>query len=427
MTIESAIPSVIDTPLKVLIVDDDEVDRMAVRRALKTAGLTLEISEAYDCAMAIAKLQDNHFDCAFIDYRLPDKDGLALVQELRDNGIKIPLIVLTGQGDEQIAVDLMKAGASDYLSKARISPPRLVGCLQNAMRIYQAQLEAAIATQQKEELARQKEDFVSRMTHDLRTPLIAANRMLGLFQEGLYGEIPQDMNKAIDVIVRNNQNLLEMVNNLLEVYTHEAGDKRLNLTIVDVREIVTEVSQELAPLAEEKNIRLTVDSETESDLEAKTKVKGDRLELRRLLTNLIGNAIKFTDEGYVKVRLIGADAVNSFVTIAVEDTGAGISPEDKTMLFERFRRGKHRRSTSGLGLYLSRRIVEAHQGTIEVESELEKGSIFWVRLPAKINGQNKTQQSIFNVGFRDRCFNVRLRLSNLLGDEVVRQGHKYYR
>jgi two-component system, sensor histidine kinase and response regulator len=383
MTIESAIQGVIDKPLRVLIVDDDEVDRMAVRRALKTAGLTLEISEAYDCAMAIAKLQDNNFDCAFVDYRLPDKDGLALVQELRDNGIKIPLIVLTGQGDEQIAVDLMKAGASDYLSKARISPPRLVGCLQNAMRIYQAQLEAAIATQQKEELARQKEDFVSRMTHDLRTPLIAANRMLGLFQEGLYGEIPQDMNKAIDVIVRNNQNLLEMVNNLLEVYTHEAGDKKLNLTIVDLREIVTEVVQELVSLAEEKNIQLTL----ESDLEActQTKVKGDRLELRRLLTNLIGNAIKFTDEGYVKIRLIEADAVNQFVTIAVEDTGAGISPEDKATLFERFRRGKHRRSTSGLGLYLSRRIVEAHQGTIEVESELGKGSIFWVRLPAKIN------------------------------------------
>lgn len=382
MTIESALQGVIDKPLRVLIVDDDEVDRMAVRRALKTAGLTIEISEAYDCAMAIAKLQDNNFDCAFVDYRLPDKDGLALVQELRDNGIKIPLIVLTGQGDEQIAVDLMKAGASDYLSKARISPPRLVGCMQNAMRIYQAQLEAAIATQQKEELARQKEDFVSRMTHDLRTPLIAANRMLGLFQEGLYGEIQQDMNKAIDVIVRNNQNLLEMVNNLLEVYTHEAGDKRLNITIVDLREIVTEVCQELAPLADEKNIKLII----ESDLEActQTKVKGDRLELRRLLTNLISNAIKFTDEGHVKIRLIEADAVNTFVTIAVEDTGAGISLEDKAMLFERFRRGKHRRSTSGLGLYLSRRIVEAHQGTIEVESELEKGSIFWVRLPAKI-------------------------------------------
>jgi FixJ family two-component response regulator len=121
MTIESALQGVIDKPLRVLIVDDDEVDRMAVRRALKTAGLTLEISEAYDCAMAIAKLQNNNFDCAFVDYRLPDKDGLALVQELRDNGITIPLIVLTGQGDEQIAVDLMKAGASDYLSKARIS------------------------------------------------------------------------------------------------------------------------------------------------------------------------------------------------------------------------------------------------------------------------------------------------------------------
>jgi signal transduction histidine kinase len=114
-----------------------------------------------------------------------------------------------------------------------------------------------------------------------------------------------------------------------------------------------------------------------------TKVKGDRLELRRVLTNLVGNAIKFTDAGYINVRLIETDSNNSTVTIAIEDTGAGIAAEDLPTLFERFRRGKHRRSTSGLGLYLSRRIIEAHQGTIAVESELGKGSIFWIRLPAK--------------------------------------------
>jgi signal transduction histidine kinase len=365
--------------LNILIVDDDEVDRMAIRRALKAGGLKLEVSEAENCASAIAKFKDNHFDCAFIDYRLPDRDGLALVQELRYKGVRIPLIVLTGQGDEQIAVDLMKAGASDYLAKARISPPRLVQSLQNALRVYQAELDAAIAREQKEELARQREDFVSRMTHDLRTPLIAANRMLELFREGIYGDISLDMDKAIHVIVRNNQNLLEMVNNLLEVYCHEAGDKKLNFTTVDLQDVVEEVVQELIPLAQEKNIALTVKTSDRGS----TKVKGDRLELRRVLTNLVGNAIKFTDAGYINVRLIETDSNNSTVTIAIEDTGAGIAAEDLPTLFERFRRGKHRRSTSGLGLYLSRRIIEAHQGTIAVESELGKGSIFWIRLPAK--------------------------------------------
>jgi signal transduction histidine kinase len=361
--------------LKILIVDDDEVDRMAVRRALKTAGLEIKISEAEDFAAAMDQLKSKSFDCAFVDYRLPDKDGLALVQELRGNGIKIPLIVLTGQGDEQIAVDLMKAGASDYLIKSRISPPRLVKSLQNALRIYQAEVEAEVAKQQKEELARQKEDFVSRMTHDLRTPLIAANRMLGLFQEGIYGDIPLDMNKGIDIIIRNNHNLLEMVNNLLEVYCHEAGDKRLNFTTLEVKELAEVVVQELSPLAQEKGIKLTVEGLSE------VRVLGDRLEIRRVLTNLIGNAIKFTDEGAITIRILQTDTDNSFAKIEVEDTGAGISAEDRAKLFERFRHGNHRRSTSGLGLYLSRRIIEAHKGTIEVDSEVGKGSIFSIRLP----------------------------------------------
>ncbi len=364
--------------LKILIVDDDEVDRMAVRRALKTAGLTLQLAEADTAESAITQLQKGNFDCAFVDYRLPDKDGLALVRELRNNGLKIPLIALTGQGDEQIAVELMKAGASDYLSKFRISPARLSQALHNAIRIYQAEKEAAIAYQQKEELAKQREDFVSRMTHDLRTPLVAANRMLGLFQEGVYGEVPHDMDKAIDIIIRNNKNLLEMVNNLLEVYCHEAGAKKLNFTNLDLREITEEVLQELSPLAEEKFLQLTLEVEKDSSLQ----VIGDRLELRRVLINLIGNAIKFTDEGKVIVRLIAAQKSDPYITIEVEDTGAGIPAEDQAQLFERFRHGNHRRSTSGLGLYLSRRILEAHQGSISVTSEIDVGSIFSLRLPA---------------------------------------------
>lgn len=359
--------------LRILIVDDDEVDRMAVRRALKVDGLSLKISEAGDCATAIAKVDQQPFDCIFVDYRLPDSDGLALVKQFRSQGLKIPLIALTGQGDDQIAVELMKAGASDYLSKSRINSGRLVQTLQSVMRLHQAEQEAALATQQKEELAKQREDFVSRMTHDLRTPLIAANRMLHLFQEEVYGDITPEMDQAIAVIIRSNHNLLEMVNNLLEVYCHEAGYKQLNFTKVDLEEVISEVIQELNPLAEQKHIALTA----HIDDNANSIVMGDRVELRRVFINLVSNAIKFTDEGYIKIELTEQD---SLVTVNVQDTGSGIRPEDQTVLFERFRQGNHKRSTSGLGLYLSRRIIEVHQGLISVKSEVRKGSIFTVQL-----------------------------------------------
>lgn len=359
--------------LRILIVDDDEVDRMAVRRALKVDGLNLNISEAGDCATALNQVDQESFDCIFVDYRLPDSDGLTLVKQFRSQGLKTPLIALTGQGDDQVAVELMKAGASDYLSKSRINSGRLVQTLQSVIRLHQAEQEAAIATHQKEELAKQREDFVSRMTHDLRTPLIAANRMLQLFQEEAYGDITPEMDKAIAVIIRSNHNLLEMVNNLLEVYCHEAGYKELNFTTVNLQEIIAEVVQELSPLAEHKQLALTV----HIDEKANSIVMGDRLELRRVLINLMSNAIKFTDEGYIRINLAEHD---SWTTISVQDTGAGIRPEDQSILFERFRQGNHKRSTSGLGLYLSRRIIEIHKGTISVQSEVGKGSIFTVQL-----------------------------------------------
>jgi CheY-like chemotaxis protein len=111
--------------LKILIVDDDEVDRMAVRRSLKTAGIKMEVVEAINCQEAIASLSHDDFDCVFLDYRLPDGDGLSLVQNIRSSGFKAALVVLTGQGDEQIAVEVMKAGASDYISKSKVSPESL--------------------------------------------------------------------------------------------------------------------------------------------------------------------------------------------------------------------------------------------------------------------------------------------------------------
>ena len=233
-------------------------------------------------------------------------------------------------------------------------------------------------------MARQREDFVSRMTHDLRTPLVAADRMLNLFEQELFCKISPEMKQAIAAMIRSNQNLLVMVNNLLEVYRFEAGKKTLQFESCNLREIVEEVVQELSPLASEKGLSVNIDT-TDLDKTAATAgvIMGDRLELRRVVSNLIGNAIKFTDAGSVKIRIseMSTTKDKKSVTIAVQDTGYGINPEDQAILFERFRQGKNKRSGSGLGLHLSSRIVESHGGRIEVSSELGKGSVFTVLLP----------------------------------------------
>ncbi|HEY9654920.1 MAG TPA: HAMP domain-containing sensor histidine kinase, partial [Crinalium sp.] len=234
-------------------------------------------------------------------------------------------------------------------------------------------------------IARQREDFVSRLTHDLRTPLVAADRMLNLFQEGALGEVPPTMGEALGTMIRSNQNLLTMVNLLLEVYRYEAGRKTLNFTPVDLLELVQAVLAELQPLAAEKKLALVLEVDPEQT-QPVGNILGDRLELRRVITNLLGNAIKFTDTGSVVVRLTRQPMEaqkGDAIVLEIEDTGPGIPIADQPKLFESFITGSHRRSGSGLGLHLSRQIVEAHQGQINVKSEVGKGSVFTVRLPVQ--------------------------------------------
>jgi signal transduction histidine kinase/CheY-like chemotaxis protein len=131
--------------LKILVVDDDDVDRMAVRRALKSSGLEASVTEAEDAESALRRLAREHFDCTLLDYRMPGSDGLDVVRAARERGILVPFIMLTGFGDEQTAVELMKAGAADYIPKSSLTPERLALSLRGVLRIHQAEIEASRA------------------------------------------------------------------------------------------------------------------------------------------------------------------------------------------------------------------------------------------------------------------------------------------
>src|ERR1041385_7537054 len=134
--------------LTVLVVDDDDVDRMAVRRSLKASGIAADVTEATDAAAALEYARAQRFDCGLFDFRMPGSDGLELLRQLRAENIQMPVIMLTGFGDEQTAVDLMKAGAADYLPKNSLTPERLGQSLRAVMRVHLAEVEAGKADDQ---------------------------------------------------------------------------------------------------------------------------------------------------------------------------------------------------------------------------------------------------------------------------------------
>ncbi|MBD2771929.1 sensor histidine kinase [Iningainema tapete] len=354
---------------RILAIDDTPDNLILLQTILEVEGYEVEL--VADGITGLSRIASSAPDLIMLDVMMPGMDGYEVTRRIRSNPEipYIPILLLTAFHETSV-VQGLDAGADDFIRKP-YDQDELMARVRSLLR-----LKHSIDEQRK--MARQREDFVSRLTHDLRTPLVAADRMLNLFQQEAFCEISPEMKQAIAAMLRSNHNLMAMVNNLLEVYRFEAGKKTLQFENCSLREIVEEVVQELNPLAIEKGLTIDVDV---SDLDQRGKnagiVMGDRLELRRVVSNLLGNAIKFTDIGGVNIRLFESD---HWVTIEVKDTGYGIAPEDLPYLFERFRQGKNKRAGSGLGLHLSRRLVETHGGTIEVSSELGKGSIFTVRL-----------------------------------------------
>ncbi|MGL5063005.1 MAG: sensor histidine kinase [Microcoleus sp.] len=366
---------------RILVVDDAPDNVLLVQTILEDEGY--EISSADNGFSALSLIDKSPPDLLLLDVMMPGMDGYEVTQRIRQNKELpfIPILLITAH-DSASVVQGLDMGADDFIRKP-VEMDELLARVRSLLRLKHS-------VDERNSIALQREDFVSRLAHDLRTPLVAADRMLTLMQQGALGEISLPMRDAFGTMVRSNRNLISMVNMLLEVYRYEAGRKSLSFAPVDLQQLVSEVVQELTPLAEAKDLSLNLDVTSSPEHPAITKYPGDRLELHRLLTNLIGNAIKFTDTGSIDIRMKAANSPNfgslknqslAWVIIEIQDTGPGISEEEQAKLFERFGSGTHKKSSTGLGLHLCRQIVEAHRGTIEAKSELGKGTLFVVRLP----------------------------------------------
>ncbi|NEQ32928.1 MAG: hybrid sensor histidine kinase/response regulator [Leptolyngbya sp. SIO4C5] len=359
---------------KILVVDDLPDNLELVEAILEGSGYEITCVQSGEAALdAVYRTLP---DLVLLDVMMPKMDGYEVTRRLReDKSLPYIPILLTTAHNQPSVVKGLDAGADDFIRKP-VEIDELMARVRSLLRLKNS-------IDEQVEILRQRDDFVARLTHDLRTPLVAANRVLQFCLEGAFGQAPDDMQIAIANILDNNKNLLQMTNTLLEVYRHEAGHKSLTPATIDLRELVENVASELKPLSSEKGLELKLSSSADRSY----RVIGDRLELRRIITNILSNAIKFTDQGFIEVRLetssqeLAGSSQSSWVQVAIQDTGPGIPPEEQVQIFEWFRPGKHRRSGSGLGLHLSRRIAEMHSGSLTVKSQLGEGSCFILALP----------------------------------------------
>ncbi|MGI0491376.1 ATP-binding protein [Alkalinema pantanalense CENA528] len=323
---------------------------------------------------ALVQMERYPPDLLLLDTETADIDGYEITRRVRKNP-ELPFfpIMLVGEYNHSNVVKGFALGANDVI-------PPMVKKRELFARIL-AMLRFKDSIDEQIRINQQHEEFIASLTHDLRTPLIAADHVLHLLRRGAFGNTLPKMRDSLEQVAQSNQTLLEMVDTLLEIYQYEAGCKDLYFHKVNLWELSQSVVKELVPLAVNKGLMLSLCLATGTD-ETSLWMGGDRLELRRLITNLISNAIRYTETGSVELHLeylTHAASEKNFILLGVKDTGVGISPEEQECLFERFRQGNPHHPGNGLGLYLSRQIVEAHHGSIEVESEVGKGTLFKVQ------------------------------------------------
>jgi len=253
---------------------------------------------------------------------------------------------------------------------------------QSALAIRNARLFAEIQEKGRQlALASQhKSQFLANMSHELRTPLNAVLGYTELLLDDVYGEAPAKMREVVERIHRNGKHLLGLINDVLDLAKIEAGQLTLALADYSMKDVVANVQNAVESLAKEKEIGLKV--ELVPDLPS---ARGDERKLTQVLLNLVGNAIKFTDGGEVTIR---ASAANGWITVSVLDSCPGISAADQATIFQEFQQAKtpirREEGGTGLGLTISKRIVELHGGRIWVESSLGQGSTFSFMLPIRV-------------------------------------------
>jgi len=388
----------------ILVVDD-------LKQNLQVIGNLLE-NQGYDTTFAVSgkqaleQIKISPPDLILLDLMMPEMSGLEVCKILKsdERWQNIPVVFLTANRDPQSLVEAFNTGAADYITKpfqpeevlARINSQLTQIALRRQLQQQNQELQAEIAQRHQTEQAlvqakqaaetanQAKSTFLANMSHELRSPLNAILGFTQLLRRGTNLTSVQQEN--VNIVYRSGRHLLDLINDILDLSKIEAGRVQLHWETIDLLELLSEIRNMLSLRASDKGLILHF----EIDRDVPRCFVSDRLRLRQILINLIGNAIKFTEKGsinlavnWVKNQNKSSQASNC-LGFVVEDTGVGIAPHELSLLFQPFSQttsGFRAAEGTGLGLAISRRYIYLLGGEIQVASELGQGTTFQFELP----------------------------------------------
>ena len=392
--LETGLPSPGGAPVareKVLVIDDEESVVRALSEFLATRGY--DVQTAINSRQALGLLHEHKFTVVISDLRLPDMNGVELLEQVVESDPETVFIIMTGYASVQSAVDAMKKGAYDYVVKP-FSLYELENTVKHGLerrRLARENIELSHLMKKLIEIDQIKSNIVSTVSHEFRTPLMSIKgylAMLGKTSEA--GNAIGDNEKMWLRAMKDNLDRLDMlILNLLLMTEANTGGLLLAAEEVDVGEVISDSIARLDTLSRTKEVDVRFNGNLEE------RIVGDAEKLGVAVTNLIENAIKFNlDSGHVEVGVVST-ADPSGVRISVLDSGIGIAHEKVPGIFDSFTQvdmtHTRRFSGAGLGLPVAKAIVEAHGGTIEVKSKPGSGSTFHVWLPRRNGGDHGTQ------------------------------------
>jgi len=360
-----------DATERILLIDDEDVVLDSCLAILEGAGP--EVATATSGSAGMEQVRAWAPDLVFVDLKMPGMSGMEVLEEIRALDPTIVCVVFTGFATIATAVEAMQRGAYDFLPKP-FTPEEFRGMIRRGLDRRRLVVEAATLRREREAL---RENFAAIVSHELRSPLSAVQQNLFVLRSELRGVVSDDQQRRLERMGARIKDLLELVNRWLRGFTVDFSSLREGLRPVAVAVPVEKSVESAQPEA----VRKAIDITTEVDPAAL--VLGDEGTLAEALLNIIGNAVKYSREGG-KVR-VSAVREGEKVVVSVADTGVGIPQADLPHIFDDFYRGKASEGGTGgagIGLGITRRIVEAHGGTISAKSEPGMGSTFTITLPA---------------------------------------------
>jgi signal transduction histidine kinase len=374
--------------IRVLLVEDNPEDVLLFRAMFrKEAAGSFEFTHLTRMQDAQAHLVTTGADIVLLDLGLPDGQGIDVVRRARSAAPEVPLIVVTGLDDESLVAQAMKEGAQDYLVKGQIENRALPRALRHAIERHAMLRERDAIRRQQLQL---KDDFLSHVSHELRSPLTAIHQFSTIIADGLAGPTSPEQAEYLDIIVRNVKHLKSMIDDLLEVTRAGAGKLNVECQRMPVSDVIEYAVATLQGAAQAKGITLHVDLPEEA-----LTVHADPTRVRQVLLILGDNAIKFTPpQGTITLKVASLASDPAFVVWEVRDTGRGIRPELHEAIFDRLYQAaddtQGPRKGLGLGLHIAKELVTRQGGRLWVMSREGEGAVFSFTTPVQPPGPYAT-------------------------------------